>query len=219
MPILDRELLEKALPQLELTEAAFARMECYANSLLEMNKHMNLTAISSPREVTLKHFADSLSLLCVHEFPQGAAVLDLGTGGGFPGVPLLLARPDLSLCFLDSTRKKLRFIEQALAEQGISARFIHARAEELGRRGGAEYGKYDLVTARAVAALGTLCTWAMPFLRSGGCLLAMKGPGARDELLAAKRELSRAGVKDTQCIKIPLPEECGERYLVKLQRT
>ncbi|MDR3344449.1 MAG: 16S rRNA (guanine(527)-N(7))-methyltransferase RsmG [Oscillospiraceae bacterium] len=228
MQIIDVELLRQVLPELELSADAAERMELYAQRLLETNAHMNLTAITEPRGVTLKHFADSLSLLFVHEFPQSARVLDLGTGGGFPGVPLLFARPDLRVTFLDSTRKKLTFIERTLAEiyaqnndgalfaTPAQPRFIHARAEDAGKRGNPEYGAYDVVTARAVAALPALCGYALPFLRKGGTFLAMKGSAARDEAAGAEAALRKLGGKITDCVRISLPEDCGERWVIAI---
>ena len=217
MKILDFDLLHQALPNLDLPADALERMEQYAQALLETNAHMNLTAITDPRSVTLKHFADSLSLLGVYDFPQGTWVLDLGTGGGFPGVPLLLARPDLKVTFLDATRKKLRFIEETLNNMNIAARFIHARAEESCRSGSTERGAYDIVTARAVAALPVLCGYALPFLRKGGIFLAMKGPAVQDEINEAKAYLHKSGATVVDCVCVDLPDDCGERWIVVIK--
>jgi 16S rRNA (guanine527-N7)-methyltransferase len=233
--IIDTDLLRQILPGLDLSEDSLDLMERYAQRLLETNENMNLTAITDPRGVTLKHFADSLSLLCVHEFPQRGVmpgkgaysgegtpcslkVLDLGTGGGFPGVPLLLARPDVCMTFLDSTRKKLRFIASALEELNVPARFLHARAEDAGNLNSPERGKYDVVTARAVAALPVLCGYALPFLRKDGVFFAMKGLAAREETVAAQPILCELGARLVDCIRVALPEDCGERWIVVVRR-
>ncbi|MDR0883856.1 MAG: 16S rRNA (guanine(527)-N(7))-methyltransferase RsmG [Oscillospiraceae bacterium] len=213
MPIIDLPLLRTTLPALALPDAALAHMEHYAAALLETNAHMNLTAITDPRGVTLKHFADSLSLLTVHDFPQGARVLDLGTGGGFPGVPLLLARPDLRVTFLDGTGKKLRFIAQTLADMGINAETLHARAEDIHKT---YRGQFDVVTARAVASLDKLCGWALPFLAHGGVLLAMKGASAGEEVREAQPVLRKLHAQVLDCVPVPLPADCGERWIVRI---
>ena len=135
----------------KLGETALARFDRMAERLVRWNAHTNLTAITEPDEVVVKHFTDSLTVLAAVDIPSGARVADVGCGAGFPGLPLLFARPDLKLSFIDSVGKKLSFIEQTLSDEGISAEVLHARAEDLGIKD--EYREsYDAVVSRDKAA-------------------------------------------------------------------
>ena len=158
-----------------LDDTALERLDKYADLLVETNKSLNLTAITDPDEIVYKHFIDSLSLLTCVEIKNGAKVIDVGTGAGFPGVVLLIARPDLKITLLDGTNKRLVFIKNVLDEIGLEAEIVHMRAELAGKD--IKYReKFDLVTARAVANLNTLAEYCMPFVRKGGVFAAMKGP-------------------------------------------
>ena len=180
-----RETLAAAAP-VSLTEAQLAQCAHFAALVVETNKTLNLTRITEPEAMAIKHFADALTLLqAVPDLPQGARVCDVGTGAGFPGVPLKLVRPDLKLTLVDSLRKRLMFLEGALATLGVpGVALIHSRAEELkGQR-------FELVTARAVAALPKLLTWCAPLVITGGRFVAMKGADVEsDEGAAAKQGL------------------------------
>ena len=135
----------------------FCRFE---EMLLETNKVMNLTAITEPGEVAVKHIADSLSCYDEKYFPEGASLLDLGTGAGFPGVPLAIFRPDLTVTFFDSLQKRLNFLRDVCLETGLGkVAFLHGRAEEMAHQE-AYRERFDLVTSRAVARLSILCEWA-----------------------------------------------------------
>lgn len=165
----------------------------FAEMLIETNKQFNLTAIKDPDEIVVKHFADSISLLSVIDIPQGAKIIDVGTGAGFPGVPLLIARPDLNMTLLDSTGKKLAFVSDSLIKLDLKADVIHARAEELGRDSYRE--KYDFCCSRAVAALNVLCEFCLPFLKVGGIFAAMKGAKADEELGLSRTAIRTLGGK------------------------
>lgn len=187
----------------------FAR---YAELLEEWNQKMNLTAIRAPEEVAVKHFIDSLLLL--RALPLGGAqrVIDVGTGAGFPGVPLLIARPGIALTLLDSLQKRLRFLEEACAQLGLHAKTVHARAEEAGRNP-ALRGQFDLATARAVAPLPVLCEYCLPFVKQGGFFAALKGPGAREELEAANRAVRLLGARLAEVREDSLPDGSGRTLL------
>ena len=129
-PLLERTL---AAHGVTLDREALMRLDLYAERLIETNRRFNLTAVTDPDEVTVKHFADSLVLLGKTQFPAGASLLDVGTGAGFPGLALKLARPDLSVTVLDGTRKKLGFIRAVLEETGLAGETLHLRAEEAGK--------------------------------------------------------------------------------------
>lgn len=168
------------------------RFEKLAELLVEQNKTMNLTAITDPDGIAVKHFADSISVLSTVEFKNGAKVLDVGTGAGFPGIPLLIMRPDLDLTLLDSTAKKLRYVADTVDSLGLNANVLHSRAEEAAQK--PEYREsFDIVCSRAVAALNILCEYCLPFVKKGGIFAAMKGAKAQEEIELAKNSIKTLG--------------------------
>ncbi len=194
-------LLNKAL-LLKVTEncniktdfSAFERLNKYAEMLAETNKMFNLTAITEPDDITVKHFADSLSVFKYADFPEGSSVIDVGTGAGFPGLVMLLVRPDLKVTFLDGTKKKLSFIDSVLSETGVEGKILHGRAEEFGKK--EEYReKYDFAAARAVANLTSLSEYCLPFVKVGGSFISMKGASSDEEIDGAKKAISVLGGK------------------------
>lgn len=161
----------------------------YYNVLIERNRVMNLTRITSPIEAAQKHFADSI--LGAELLPENARVIDVGTGAGFPGIPLKIVRPDIELVLLDSLAKRIGFLEEACAKIGIGARAIHARAEDAARSDGLR-AHFDAALSRAVAPMNLLLELTVPFLKVGGRSLMYKGAGAAEEIAAcpnACREL------------------------------
>lgn len=176
---------------LGLTEDQLGQFEIYAKCLVEWNEKMNLTAITDPEGIAVKHFYDSLLLFTAYDIPQGASVIDVGTGAGFPGVVLKIARPDIRLTLLDSLGKRLIFLDALLAELGLDGTTVHARAEEGAR--GALREQFDLATARAVAALPTLCEYCLPYVRVGGAFAALKGASAAEETAAAENAVKILG--------------------------
>lgn len=175
-----------------LDETALSRFDTYAKLLVSWNEKINLTAITQPEEIVAKHFVDSLTVFSFIDVPQGAKVIDVGTGAGFPGVAMLIARPDLQLTLLDSTKKKLGVIEDILGHLEIKANLVHSRAEEAGQKG--EYReKFDLATARAVAALRELSEYCLPFVKKGGSFVSMKGARALEEVSEAKKAIAVLG--------------------------
>lgn len=189
----------------------------FASYLAETNRKFNLTAITEPREMAVKHVADSLTALRVGQWPQGAAVCDVGTGGGLPGVVLALARPDLKVTFVDSAAKKLRFVAAACDRLGIAAQFCHDRAEHLGKDP-AHRGRYRVVVARAVARMPRLTSLCLPLTAVGGWFVAMKGPDAHAELAEAERDLARWGGVVRQTVELTLPQGAGRRTLIAIER-
>jgi len=166
---------------------------------------LNLTAIHSPRDVALLHFADSLTAAPL--IPQGSAVLDVGCGGGFPSLPLAVARQDLSVTALDSTAKKLDFVAFAAREMELgSFDTLCGRAEELSHQS-LYREKFDVVTARAVAALPILAELCLPFVRPGGIFIAMKAQSALDELEAARGKIAALGAEpDCKIVTLQLKD-------------
>ncbi|MGN0548500.1 MAG: 16S rRNA (guanine(527)-N(7))-methyltransferase RsmG [Acutalibacteraceae bacterium] len=195
-----------------LDDTALERLDKYAELLVETNKTLNLTAITEPDEIVYKHFIDSLSLLTCVEIKNGAKVIDVGTGAGFPGVVLLIARPDLKITLLDGTNKRLVFIKNVLEEIGLEAEIVHMRAELAGRD--IKYReKFDLVTARAVANLNTLAEYCMPFVKVGGIFAPMKSAKTEEEVSAARGAIKTLSGKIAE-IKPLNVANCGERYVI-----
>lgn len=195
-----------------LSDEAFARLDAFAEQLVETNRQFNLTAITEPADMTVKHFADSLSLFSFADFPQNAKIIDVGTGAGFPGLVLKLARPDLDVTFLDSTRKKLGFIESVLQNAGLSGEILHRRAEEAGQDK-AFREQFDFATARAVSDLRNLAEYCLPFVKVGGVFLSMKSAGADEEIAAAKNALHLLGGKIKRDEVFSLTPEMPRRLL------
>ena len=175
---------------LSLNDAQLAAFERYGRLLLEKNAVMNLTAITEPDEVARLHFLDSLALLRLADF-RDKRVVDIGCGAGFPGVPLLIGEPSVRLSLLDSTAKRMQWLEnELLPALDLEAECLTGRAEELieGRREG-----YDLCVSRAVARLNVLCELCLPYVRVGGSFLAMKGAAAEDEVQEAQKAIKLLG--------------------------
>lgn len=201
---------------ISVTDEMLARFEKLAFLLVEQNKTMNLTAITDPDGVAVKHFADSISALSAADFPQGAKVLDVGTGAGFPSIPLLIARPDLNMTMIDSTAKKLKYVASTVESLGLNAEVLHTRAEEAGQN--KEYReKFDIVCSRAVAALNVLCEYCLPFVKVGGVFLAMKGAKAQDEIADAKNAIKTLGGKIVAEKSFTLSDG-GERTIVVIKK-
>lgn len=160
----------------EITEKQYAQLSSYASALVEWNEKMNLTGITDPEGIAVKHFLDSILPLKFLDIPKGERVIDVGTGAGFPGVPIKIYRPDLKLTLLDSLNKRVNFLSAACGEANVEAKFVHARAEE-GGRDSAYREKFGAAFARAVAAMPVLAEYCLPFVRVGGVFVAMKGPG------------------------------------------
>lgn len=183
------------------TEALADRFFALTARLLGVNAVMNLTAITDPHEIILKHYADSL---CAAKYlPEGAAVADVGCGAGFPTLPLALARPDLHLTAIDSTDKRIAFVRETAAVLGMqNVTAVTARAEDAGA--GEMRGKYDCVTARAVARLNMLCEFCIPLLRAGGLFLPMKAKNGAEELNEAKNAIQTLRAKLRFCAEFSI---------------
>ena len=203
----DRDLFARcAAPYgVEVTPELTERLGTYARLLVEWNEKMNLTAITDPVGIAVKHFADSLTVAPL--LPDGEfSLIDVGTGAGFPGVPLALLRPDCRLTLLDSLNKRLVFLEEVCRAVELPVTLIHARAEEGGRRADLRE-QYDVAVARAVAALPVLSEYCLPFVKVGGKFLALKGPDADRERSEAARGIGVLGGKVAGVSAFTLPKE------------
>lgn len=173
--------------------------EIYSDYLIEVNSHTNLTSITDPEEIKIKHFEDSLSVLPY--IKEGNNVLDIGAGAGFPGIPLRIEK-NFDLTLVDSVNKKVNFMNEVIDKLDLSnARAIHTRAEDFAKE---NRESFDVVVSRAVANMATLSELCLPFLKVGGIFIALKGPRADEELEAAQNAIKILGgqVKEIERFKI-----------------
>ena len=203
------EILSPLRP--DLSSAQLDQFETYYAMLADCNTRVNLTAITEPEDVAKKHFLDSLA--AAPYLKANAAVADVGTGAGFPGLPLLILRPDLKLTLIDSLQKRLVFLEAVLKELKLSAELVHARAEDAGQN--PKYReKFDVALTRAVSGLPVLCELTLPLVKVGGVSIAYKGDSA-EELSASKNALS---VLHATAERVIVPADYGARELVILTK-
>jgi len=201
---------------IELSELQYKHFELYYEMLAEWNKVMNLTAITEYDEVVIKHFADSLSIVKVYDMKQNLRVLDMGTGAGFPGIPLKIVFPQLEIVLLDSLNKRIKFLNeviQRLELSGIAA--IHGRAEDYARQ--REYREaFDLCVSRAVANLATLSEFCIPYIRVGGMFIAYKSGEVDKEVDNSRKIVDILGGSVEKVIKYNLLDTEIERSFVKI---
>ena len=212
--------LEKFLKGLEelhiqLTEEQIQQFIKYYEMLVEKNKVMNLTAITEFDEVIEKHFLDSLSLIKVYDLKKDISVLDMGTGAGFPGIPLKIAFPGLRVTLADSLNKRILFLQEVIDELHLEKiEAIHARAEELGKNK-AYREMYDLVVSRAVANLSSLEEYCVPFVKIGGNFISYKSGEIEEEVANAKNATFLLGGKVKDVYKFDLYEQKRSFVIIK----
>lgn len=193
------------------------KFEKYKELILEYNKHTNLTRITEDDEFNVKHFLDSLSLFKTDLFVKDKKIIDIGTGAGFPGLPLKLYNEDLDITLLDSLRKRIDFLDGVIEELGLKKiRAIHSRAEEIARD--PKYREsYDIAVSRAVANLSTLTEYSMAFVKVGGYFISQKGPEYKEELKSAKRAIELMGGEVKDVIHTPLPNDI-DHYIIVIKK-
>lgn len=200
----------------KLDETALKRFDIYAKLLIEWNEKINLTAITDPEGVTIKHFLDSLTIFSYVDIQEGAKVIDVGTGAGFPGLAMLIARPDLKMTLMDSTKKRLMVIEDILENIGLAANVVHSRAEEAGQNK-AFREQYDFSTARAVTNLRDLAEYCLPFVKVGGSFIPLKSAKAQEEIAEAKKAIHILGGQIINQNTFDLLD-CGERTIINIKK-
>ena len=181
--------------RIEDADLKIAKLEKYMAAILEWNNKVNITAITNPEEFVEKHYADSLSGLMSPELILAGKIMDIGSGGGFPGIPLAITFPEKEFTLLDSSAKRMNIVAEVAAELGIdNAGTVHGRAEDFGKD--PEYREsYDLCVSRAVANMSTLAEYCLPFVKVDGAFIAFKGEGAEEELKSAEKALETLGGK------------------------
>ena len=203
--------------KITLTENQYEQFQKYFELLAEWNEKMNLTAITDESGVALKHFADSLSLLNFVDIPQNSSLADVGTGAGFPGVVLKIARPDIKLTLIDSLNKRLVFLGEVCAQLGIEAELIHSRAED-GARDEKLRESLDFAVSRAVARMNVLSEYCLPYVKVGGAFCAMKGAQAYEEFKESLNAINTLGGKLEKKYFFELPENGGERAIAVVRK-
>ncbi len=197
-----KEMFEKY--SLELSEDLYNKLNIYAEFLCEYNEKVNLTAITDSEGILIKHFIDSILPVTKTKIPLNASVIDVGTGAGFPSVPLKLYRPDLKITLLDGLNKRIVFLQKLCEKLDIDAEFIHERAEILAKN--TDYReKFDISTARAVASMPVLCEYCMPFVKKNGFFMAMKGKN--EELKDSAKAVQTLGGKIKDDIRYKLEDD------------
>lgn len=199
-----------------LNDTQTSQFEKYYQLLIEWNEKMNLTAITEPTEVAIKHFYDSITFLFYTDIKECGKVIDVGTGAGFPGIPLKIMRPDIQLTLLDSLNKRLIFLQEVCDNIGIDAEIIHKRAEEGGRDKNLRE-KFDIATSRAVANMNTLSEYLMPFVKVKGKMVAMKGKNGAEELVNAKGAIKTLNGEIVKCNEFLLPNG-DERTIIVVNK-
>ena len=200
-----------------LPEDKTAQLEHFYKMLIEKNKVMNLTAITDAKEIALKHMIDSLLLYDPKVF-SGAKICDVGTGAGFPGMPLKIYDDSLKVTLMDSLAKRLKFLDEVIASLALKdISTCHVRAEDAGRAN--EHREfYDIVCARAVASLPVLAEYCLPLVAVGGLFLAMKASKYQDEIQTAQRAIGILGGKIEQVKKVQLPDLPDERFILYVRK-
>lgn len=215
------ERLQSKAEQLgiRLSEKQLEQFQCYYERLIEKNKVMNLTAITEYEEVVDKHFVDSILLGSVKELSGKKRVIDVGTGAGFPGIPLKIVYPELEITLLDSLNKRVKFLNEVIEELGLTGiQAVHSRAEDLAQDA-AYRQQYDICVSRAVANLATLSEYCIPFVKQGGYFISYKSTQIEEELKQAKKAVQVLGGTLEQVETVQIPGTTIERQFVMIRKT
>lgn len=204
---------------LYLSEVQLQQFTRYYELLIAWNEKMNLTAITEAHEVAIKHMVDSLTAYDKTLFHKGVSVIDVGTGAGFPGLPLKTFCPEIRLTLMDSLNKRVKFLQTVVDELGLTGvECVHARAEE-GARNKKYREQFDIAVSRAVARLPILCEYCLPFVKKGGHFLALKGRAYAEEAEEAKKAIKVMGGSHTEVREVHLPDLEDKRAIIIVTKT
>ena len=204
--------------KIELTGKMLDDFALYADMLVEWNEKVNLTAITDPEGVIIKHFLDSI--LGLQYIKNTCSLIDVGTGAGFPGIPIKIVRPDVDLTLLDSLNKRVTFLAAVSERLRQNNNCVHSRAEDAAKKTG-HREKYNIVTARAVSAFPVLCEYCLPFVKQGGAFLAYKGPEVEPELLLGRSAVKKLGgkIEKTAIFELPMNNTRSVVVVKKISQT
>ena len=217
---MNREIFEKGISELgfSVSEDGINKFEVFSHILVEWNEKMNLTAVTDPDGISVKHFLDSIAPLSVFDIKENARVIDVGTGAGFPGVPIKIVRQDLEFTFMDSLNKRINFLKEVSNQLSFEkAEFVHARAEEAGRNK-LYREKFDVAVSRAVANLKVLCEYCIPFVKVGGVFAAFKQFEVEDELADAKAMIGSLGGRLADIKEVKIPQSDIVRKIIFIEK-
>ena len=216
-----KEELAKAAAEygISLSDTQMEQYNRYFELLVEWNEKINLTAITEPKEVAIKHMIDSITAYDDNLFKDGTTVIDVGTGAGFPGLPLKIFCPEIKLTLMDSLNKRIKFLQTVVEELGLkNVECVHARAEE-GARNKKYRESFDIAVSRAVARLPILCEYCLPFVKKGGHFIALKGMQYHDEAEEAAKAIKVMGGSHTDIRPVKLPELDDKRAVITITKT
>ena len=216
-----KEELTKAAAEygISLSDTQMEQYNRYFELLVEWNEKINLTAITEPKEVAIKHMIDSITAYDENLFKDGTTVIDVGTGAGFPGLPLKIFCPEIKLTLMDSLNKRIKFLQTVVEELGLKdVECVHARAEE-GARNKKYRESFDIAVSRAVARLPILCEYCLPFVKKGGHFIALKGMQYHDEAEEAAKAIKVMGGSKTEIRPVKLPELDDKRAVITITKT
>lgn len=203
---------------IDITENQKSQFEIFKSLLKEWNEKINITAITDDVEIDIKHFLDSITVFKTNKILAGKSIIDIGTGGGFPGVPIKIIEPKCDVTLFDSLNKRLIFLNEVIDKLGLDGiRTVHGRAEEFGRK--EDFREcFDIATSRAVASLNTLCEYALPFVKKGGYFIAMKGPEVDEEIKNSVKAIKLLGGHIEDKIEVVLPYSDIEHNLLIIKK-
>ena len=201
---------------LNISERQMDEFYLYMKLLIEWNEKINLTAIIEPNEIILKHFVDCATILPL--VGENRKVLDMGTGAGFPGIPLKILKKEIDITLVDSLNKRIQYLDEVINELKLEdIHTIHSRAEDLARNK-IYREKFDVVVSRAVANLSTLLEYTLPFVRVGGQCICMKGPNVEEEITNAEKALNILGGTIKNTISLTLPDSDNQRTIIVIEK-